>query len=79
MTLSWAGIRAAVDDLIESCVSNPLTGGAIGGRAYLGGGNNERGKTKRPKATASNALPPGANITLFQQLEISSSFPPAEE
>lgn len=87
MTLSWARIRAAVDDLVEICVNNPLTT-AIGGRAYyghqdpidIGGGigvGGRRAKKSRRDVSALNALPPGANITLFQQLEIIETFPPA--
>jgi len=89
MTLSWARVQAAVNDLVEVCVNNPLTT-AVGGRAYYGrqnpvdsgGGMGVGGrKLKKPRrdVTALNALPPGANTTLFQQLEIYQTFPTAVE
>lgn len=84
---SWARIQAAVNDLVEICVNNPLAT-ALGGRAHygrqdpvdIGGGigvPGRRTKKFRKDVTALDALPPGANITLFQQLEISETFPNA--
>lgn len=73
-TLTWENIKAVVNSLVEICVNNPRTT-AVGGRAYYSdgessdiGGNGELKKRER-NATASDGLPPGANITLFQQVE----------
>ena len=76
-------VSAALNDLIQMCVGNPLAK-AIGGRAFhggksgidLGGGSQE---TRKRDASAWNSVPLGANITLFQQLEIFSTFPTAPE
>ncbi|MCJ1258687.1 hypothetical protein MMC24_006520 [Lignoscripta atroalba] len=81
MVLSWAQIKAALDELVELCVNNPVAT-AVGGKAFYGaqssidldlGGGRKR-KRKRD-ITGLNALPAHANITLFQQLEISDAFP----
>jgi len=80
--LSWDQINAALNDLIEICVNNPLAK-AVGGRAYYGAQEqvlyNIGGQRRRKRNTVSNALPPHVNITLFQQYEIYPSFPKAAE
>lgn len=76
-------VAAALNDLVQICVGNPLAK-AIGGRAFYGGksgidlgdGGEE---TRKRDASAWNSVPLGANITLFQQLEIFSTFPTALE
>ena len=74
VTLTWERIKAAVNDLVEICVNDPRIT-AVGGRAYYSdrkpgsiGGNGEL-KRQEQNVTGSGGLPPGANITLFQQVE----------
>lgn len=80
--ISWDQIKAALNDLIEICVNNPLAI-AVGGRAYHGAQEkllyNVGGQKRQKRNTVSNALPPHVNITLFQQYEIFPSFPEAAE
>ena len=74
MTLTWERIKAAVNNLVEICVNNPRTT-AVGGRAYYSDrkssdiGSNGELKRREENVTDSGDLPPGANITLFQQVE----------
>lgn len=79
VTLTWKQVLAAVEDLIEICVNNPLAT-AVGGRAFYGrqalsdiGGRRKRdkgrGKDNVRSDIALHALPPTVNISLFQQLE----------
>jgi len=80
--LSWDQIKAALNDLIEICVNNPLAK-AVGGRAYHGAQDrvlyNVGGQKPQKRNTVSDTLPPHVNITLFQQYEIYPSFPEAVE
>ncbi|KAL8832131.1 MAG: hypothetical protein Q9191_000453 [Dirinaria sp. TL-2023a] len=80
-TVTWKQIKSAVNEIIEICVNNPLRK-AVGGRAYYGDQAlfkiGSAGRKKRDSDSL-NALPPGANITLFQQLEIYSTFPADRE
>lgn len=64
LVLTWAQIRAALLTLFSVCVYNPA-GQAHGGRAYF----TTRPKSRRRDLTSSNALPPHANITIFEQPE----------
>ncbi|KAL9119695.1 MAG: hypothetical protein Q9187_003748 [Circinaria calcarea] len=90
VTLTWKQVLAAVEDLIEICVNNPLAT-AVGGRAFYGhqalsniGGRRKRdkgrgrdrsgGKDKPQGDLALHALPPTVNVSLFQQFE---KFPDA--
>ena len=72
IVLSWEQIKITLDTLINVCVSNPFSA-SVGGRAFYGvqsplkiGGR--KGKKKRG-VSGLNALPPAANVTLFQQFE----------
>lgn len=80
--LSWDQIKAALNDLIEICVNNPLAK-AVGGRAYFGAQErvlyNVGGQKQQKRNTVLNALPPHVNVTLFQQYEIYPQFPEAAE
>ena len=71
-SVTWRQIKAAVDEIIEVCVNNPLTL-ATGGRAFYGpqtGFNiGIAGKRRKRDSDSPNALPLGVNITLFQQFE----------
>ena len=76
-------VAATLNDLIQICVGNPLAK-AIGGRAFYGGNPGidlGDGGDVIPKRDASawKSVPLGANITLFQQLEIFPAFPTALE
>ena len=76
-------IAAALNDLVQICIGNPLAK-AIGGRAFYGGKSeidlgDSGEKTRKRDASAWKSVPLGANITLFQQLEIFSTFPTALE
>ncbi|CAF9915293.1 MAG: hypothetical protein HETSPECPRED_002352 [Heterodermia speciosa] len=73
MRLTWSRIEAAINDLIEICVNHPLT--AVGGRAYYGqqqsidiGGWSSKDELRKRNVTGLDALPPAANIALFQQV-----------
>ena len=73
MSLSWAQIKSALDMLINLCVGNPMLA-SVGGRAYFGYQNlddmGQGGRKKRDSNINSfDALPPHANITVFQQFE----------
>ena len=81
LILTWDQITAAVNNLIGACVNRPFAK-AVGGRAYHGWQNTVGSAGRRKKkrgASGVDALPPGANITLFQQLEHFSTFPTASE
>ena len=74
VVITWAQIRAALESLINICVSHPLSS-ARGGRAYatfsppvhgLGGRDSERRNTN---ITGYNALTPHVNLTLFEHME----------
>ena len=73
VTLTWQQVLAALDDLVEICVNNPL-GTAVGGRAFNGRQaaidiGRRRRRRKRRGSIALNALPPHVNISLFQPFE----------
>lgn len=71
LTLVWEQIRAALTTLMNVCVRHPYQP-PQGGRAYFGaqpkhiGGRRSR---RRRGLNGLNALPPHANITIFQQSE----------
>ena len=79
-TIRWGQIKSAIDELIETCVNNPLTS-SMGGRAFSGHQPiDTAGKRRRKRDEDSrNALPPGVNITLFQQFEIFGTPPTDSE
>ena len=73
MRLTWSRIEAAINDLIEICVNHPLI--TVGGRAYYGqqrsidiGDWSSKDELRKRNVTGLDALPPAANITLFQQV-----------
>ena len=68
LTLTWDRVKAAINEVIEVCVNAPLTI-ATGGRVYYShqdpsdiSGEHD---LRRRNVTGFDALPPGANITLF--------------
>ena len=65
LVLTWAQVRAALLTLFGVCVYNPA-GPAQGGRAYF----TTRPKGRSRDLTSSNALPPHANVTIFEQSEL---------
>ena len=80
IVLTWAQIKAALDTLINICVMHPLVPNR-GGRAYnapqiatqqLWGRDEEeggrRGKRDGPPLNGLNALPPGSNMSVFQNV-----------
>ena len=73
--LSWEQIRAAVGSLIGICIQNPIQT-ARGGRAYyqasphpISGRSTTHRKRRNIHATGLDALPPGLNLTIFEQRE----------
>ena len=71
LVLTWAQIRTALATLMTVCVQHPFRA-PQGGRAYFGPQPRQvsgRIPRKRDTLTGLNALPPHANITLFQQSE----------
>ena len=77
LTLTWTQIRTAVTTLMNVCVQNPFQP-VQGGRAYYhqnppipASSKQRRRKTRDDTSgmTGLNALPPGANITMFEQKE----------
>ena len=78
LVLTWAQIRVALSALMTTCIQNPLNIHPQGGKAFHAAPtisppvSRKKGKKKkRDKEGLSglNALPPHANITLFQQNE----------
>lgn len=71
LLLTWEQIRAAVSALMNVCVQHPF-GNPQGGRAYYGHQPPPRvsGRNAKRGPTGLNALPPHANITVFQQKEV---------
>ncbi|KAL9119818.1 MAG: hypothetical protein Q9187_003625 [Circinaria calcarea] len=73
MVLTWAQITTALSTLVNVCVRNPVKWTAKGGRAYYGHQApfrlSGRPRKREDALTGLNALPPKANITLFQQKE----------
>ena len=65
LVLTWAQIRAALLTLFSVCVYNPA-GQAQGGRAHF----TTRPKNRGRDLTSSNALPPHATLTIFEQSEV---------
>ena len=77
MLLSWDQVKTALGTLMSICIQNP-THPAQGGRAYyhqaVAGqavAVSKEGNRRKRQAdhTGLNALPPSANITLFEQRE----------
>ena len=71
LLVTWEQIRAAVSALMSVCVQHPF-GPPQGGRAYYGPQPPPRqvsGRKVKRGPTGLNALPPHANITVFQQNE----------
>ncbi|MCJ1234526.1 hypothetical protein MMC14_002487 [Varicellaria rhodocarpa] len=67
LALTWRQIRAAIDTLLNTCVNHPYNP-PQGGRAYFGTlPYLSAGHGKRDTVSGLNALPPHANITVFQQ------------
>ena len=78
IVLTWAQIRTAVSTLMNVCVENPLKA-AQGGRAYYAASSAPQihgrgGKRRRAQGDTGlnglNALPPSANVTIFEQREM---------
>ena len=80
-TLTWAQIQAALNALIDNCVTHPLLA-SRGGKAYAKAPLTSRVHRRRPgtgkrdcaPVNGLNALPPGVNITLLEQ-----EFPAAKD
>ena len=69
LVLTWQQIQAALGTLMNVCLQNPSRP-AYGGRAYYQQtAKVSRRKKRQAQATGLNALPPHANLTLFQQRE----------
>lgn len=70
LVLTWEQIRAAVNALFHACVQHPYNP-VQGGRAFYKPPRPVGGRRTRRDGTPSglNALPPHANVTVFQQLE----------
>lgn len=70
LTLTWNQVRAAVSALMSICIHNPFQA-SHGGRAYYSHPSHQIGKRGRQRrnseVTGLNALPPHANITIFEQ------------
>ncbi|MCJ1239890.1 hypothetical protein MMC14_007888 [Varicellaria rhodocarpa] len=68
--LTWAQVRAGLSVLVDNCVLHPSTG-VKGGRAYtplFTSVVSGRKKGRRGSASSGDdALPPGVNLTLFDQ------------
>ena len=79
LVLAWEQVRAALATLMNVCIQHPYQP-PQGGRAYFGAqrkrvsGHKSR---RRSSPTGLNALPPHANITIFQQSEAWTN--PADE
>ena len=78
--LTWSQIRIAIAALVGACVNTPYHTTSVGGKAYYKAllspqskdSNNVRDKPKNTgefSTSGLNALPPGTNVTIFQQLE----------
>ena len=69
IVLSWQQIRAAVEALLVICVMHPLSS-PQGGRAYYKTQPKMlEGRRRKRDVTGLDALPPHANITVFEQLQ----------
>lgn len=69
LVLTWEQIRAAVNSLFNVCVHHPYNP-VQGGRAFYKPPRQVSGRKKRRDGVSGlDALPPHANITVFQQLE----------
>ena len=67
LALTWRQIRAATDTLLNTCVNHPYNP-PQGGRAYFGTSPYlSASHRKRDTVSGLNALPPHANITIFQR------------
>lgn len=70
LVLTWAQIRTAVSTLMNVCIRAPNQA-ARGGRAFYAAprqvSRREVGKRQGTALTGLNALPPHANITIFEQ------------
>ena len=80
VVLTWSQIRIAIAALVGACVNTPYHTMSVGGRAYYKAllspqskdSINVRSKRKNTdefSISGLNALPPGTNVTIFQQLE----------
>ena len=80
ISLTWAQIQAALSTLVDNCVTHPLQA-ARGGRAFAGqmpfsGRRGIRRTIIQPNGL--DALPPGVNMTLFEQDFSAAKNPEAE-
>ena len=72
IVLRWAQVQAGVNALVDNCVLHPLVG-ARGGRAYasssiaITSGKKGRRSAAPTPVNGLDALPPGVNLTLFEQ------------
>lgn len=64
LVLTWEQIRAALLTLFSVCVYKPV-GQPRGGRAHF----TSQSKSGRRDLSSANALPPHANVTIFEQSE----------
>ena len=72
LILTWAQVRMALSALLNVCVQTPVGPKPQGGRAFYAGAPHQisgRREKKKRELSGLNALPPHANITLFQQSE----------
>ena len=79
LVLAWEQIQAALATLMNVCIQHPYQP-PHGGRAYFGARSKHvSGHQRRTRSgtTGLNALPPHANITIFQQSEAWTN--PADE
>ena len=67
LVLSWQQIRAAVEALLAICIMHPYSS-PQGGRAYYQVQPSMiEGRRRKRDVTGLNALPPHANLTMFEQ------------
>ena len=80
IVLTWAQIQAGLSALVDNCVTHPLLA-ARGGRAFAGNIPSSGIRSSKRAVFPPNgldALPPGVNITLFEQDFSTSKDPGAE-
>ena len=79
LVLTWSQIRIAIATLMGTCVNQPYHTDSRGGRAYHKSApassvppnrdKSARRKRNPDELTGLNALPPGTNVTIFEQSE----------
>ena len=78
LVLTWSQVRIAIATLVGTCINTPYHTTSLGGKAYHRAipsspqSNSHKARKKRKSVdelTGLNALPPAANVTIFEQLE----------